>query len=529
MISRLSFPLIAASTDETEPIRSEIFGVERLEQHARSLAEAHVTRRERRRGAPLLSRLEDNARVLRGCYRSLTEAVRRDEAIPPAAEWLIDNFFLVDDQVRLIRDSLPSDYYRELPKIAAGHLADAPRVYGMTWAFVAHTDSRFDPHLMEQFVRAYQERTPLTMGELWAVPIVLRLVLIENLRRISEQIVRAREARAEAHALADRLLEATGRDPDDILEVLEPYGAKPLDSPFAVALVQRLRESDPAVMPAMGWLEERLAETGTTSEETVRAEQMNQLAAHATVVNVFTSLRQVATYDWREFFESVSLVERMLRRDPTRIYPQMDFATRDTYRHAVEELARGSDQAELAVTERALEIAALEPADGDDAEVRRHIGYWLIRGGRRRFEKELGYRAPVSTWLRRAFLAAATPGYLGTIALVSGLLVALLVVYLATLGVATVVLVLLATLSLVPATDLAIALVQRDVSELLEPRRLPKLDFRSGIPESSSTLVAVPTMLIDEEGVRAQVERLERHYLATTRGHIAYAILSDWR
>ncbi|MGH7588382.1 MAG: glucoamylase family protein, partial [Gemmatimonadota bacterium] len=528
MIS-LSFPLIAASTDETEPIRSEIFGVERLEQHARSLAEAHVTRREKRRGAPLLSRLEDNARVLRGCYRSLTEAVRRDEAIPPAAEWLIDNFFLVDDQVRLIRDSLPSDYYRELPKIAAGHLAGAPRVYGLTWAFVAHTDSRFDPHLIERFVRAYQERTPLTMGELWAVPIVLRLVLIENLRRISVQIVRARGARAEANALADRILETTGRDPDDILEVLEPYGAKPLDSPFAVALVQRLRESDPAVMPAMGWLEERLAETGVTSEETVRAEHMSQLAAHATIVNIFTSLRQVAAYDWREFFESVSLVERALRRDSTRIYAQMDFATRDMYRHAVEELARGSRRAELAVAESAIEMAALDAAEGDDAEVRRHLGFWLIRGGRRLFEKELGYRAPVSTWLRRGFLAAATAGYLGTIALVSALLVALLVVYLATLGVETVALVLLAILSLVPASDLAIALVQRDVSELLEPRRLPKLDFRSGIPESSSTLVAVPTMLTDEEGVHAQVERLEHHYLATARGHIAYAILSDWR
>ena len=528
MIS-LSFPLIAASTDETEPIRSEIFGVERLEQHARSLAEAHVTRPEKRRGAPLLSRLEDNARVLRGHYRSLTEAIRRDEAIPPAAEWLIDNFFLVDDQVRVIRDSLPSDYYRELPKIATGHLADAPRVYGLTWAFVAHTDSRFDPDLLERFVRAYQESTPLTMGELWAVPIVLRLVLIENLRRISEQVVRARDARAEANLLADRLLETTGREPEDILEVLEPYSAKPLDSPFAVALVQRLREIDPAVMPALGWLEERLAEMGTTSEETVRAEHMNQLAAHATVVNVFTSLRQVATYDWREFFESVSLVERTLHRDPTRIYPQMDFATRDTYRHAVEELARGSKLAELTVAQRALETAALEPEEADHAEVRRHVGYWLIRGGRRRFEKELGYRAPASTWLRRGFLAAATVGYLGTIALVSALLVALLVVYLATLGVGTAVLVFLAVLSLVPASDLAIAVVQRDVGELLEPRRLPKLDFSSGIPDSSSTLVVVPTMLTDEQAVGAQVERLERHFLATARGHIAYALLSDWR
>ncbi len=528
MIS-LPLPRAAAVASETEPIRAEIFGVERFEQHARSLAEAQLAATGKRRGYPLLARLEQNSRVLRASYHALTEAVRRDEAISPAAEWLIDNFFLVDDQVRIIRDALPADYYRELPKILSGHLADHPRVYGLTWAFVAHTDSRFDANLLARFVRAYQEITPLTMGELWALPITLRLALVENLRRIAVQLVRSREARAEANELADRLLEASGGDPDDDLEALEPYATQSLDSPFVVALVQRLRESDPAVIPALGWLEERLAEDGTTSEEIVRREHMSQLAAHATIVNVFTTLRHIGSYDWREFFENVSLVERALRRDPTRIYPQMDFTTRDTYRHAVEELARGSKLSELAVAERVLEKATRQSDRGEGAEARRHPGYWLIRDGRRELEKELGYRAPMSAWLRRAFLAAATPGYLGTIALVSALLVALLLVYLAQLGVGVAVLAALAVLSLVPASDLAIALVQRDVIELLEPRRLPKLDFRSGIPESCSTLVVVPTILTDVEGVLQQVERLERHYLATARGHIAYALLSDWK
>ncbi len=241
-----------------EPIRSELFSVERLEQHAESLAVAQAVARRGGRGRRLDARLKDNGQVLLAAYREIAAAVREGLIITPAAEWLVDNFHVAEEQIREIRDDLPPGYYRQLPKLADGPLAGYPRVFGLAWAFVAHTDSLFDPQTLGRFVRAYQRVQPLTIGELWAVAITLRIVLVENLRRSAEGIMRGRAAGHGADALADRLLgggrEAQLADAD--LQRLERGG---LTGTFAVQLIQRLRDQDPAVTPALRWLEERLA------------------------------------------------------------------------------------------------------------------------------------------------------------------------------------------------------------------------------------------------------------------------------
>jgi len=144
-----------------EPIRAELFSSERLAQHGESLAAAQRVTASPRKGRPLLPRVLDNGRVLLKAYRTIAQAIREERAITPAAEWLVDNYHVVDEQLREIHDDLPSGYYRELPKLAEGHLQGYPRVFGLSWAFVAHTDSRFDPEMLRRFVRAYQRVQPL--------------------------------------------------------------------------------------------------------------------------------------------------------------------------------------------------------------------------------------------------------------------------------------------------------------------------------------------------------------------------------
>src|SRR5437762_2430474 len=230
---------------QEEPIRAELFGIERLEQHAESLAAAQRVMSEPGQGRRLLPRVLENGRVLRDAHRVIAKSIREERAITPAAEWLVDNFHLVDEQLREIRDDLPTGFYRELPKLADGPLAGYPRVYGVAWAFVAHTDSRFDPDALRRFVLAYQRVQPLTIGELWAVAITLRVVLVENLRRLAEAIVRGRAARQEADLLADELL-GVGADGAvaPTARGLARFESGPLVTAFAVQLVQRLREQD---------------------------------------------------------------------------------------------------------------------------------------------------------------------------------------------------------------------------------------------------------------------------------------------
>src|SRR6185312_10085865 len=296
------------------PIRAELFGVERLEQHAESLAAAQPVISRVSRGRRLLPRVEDNGRVLRESYRVIANAIREERAIVPAAEWLVDNFHVVDEQLREIRDDLPSGFYRELPKLAEGPLAGYPRVYGIAWAFVAHTDSRLDPESLRRFVRAYQRVQPLTIGELWAVAITLRVVLVENLRRLAESIVRGRAARQEADTLADELL-GVGADGAVAPTVrgLARFESGPLVTAFAVQLVQRLREQDRAVTPALRWLDQRLDAQGTTSDDIVRVEHQRQAAMNVTVRNVILSMSLLSALDCTEFFETVSLVDTVLQ------------------------------------------------------------------------------------------------------------------------------------------------------------------------------------------------------------------------
>src|SRR5579872_7011768 len=232
-----TIPSVRLFAEAEGPIRGELFSAERLEQHAENLAAAQVTTQDIGEGRPLLPRVLENGRILLEYYRPTANTIQQGGAIAPAAEWLVDNFYIVEEQLREIRDDLPRGFYRRLPKLASGHLEGYPRVFGVAWAFVAHTDSRFEPDLLRRFVNAYQKLQPLTIGELWALAITLRVVLVENLRRVAESIVRSQTAREQANALADGLLSAAGQPLVDSASALRTLETKPLDRAFAVQLV----------------------------------------------------------------------------------------------------------------------------------------------------------------------------------------------------------------------------------------------------------------------------------------------------
>jgi len=516
--------------EPVEPILAELFSVERLEQHAQSLAEAQAVTDTPGRGNAIRPRVAENGRVLLQSYRLLAKAIKDERSITPAAEWLVDNFHIIEEQLREIRDDLPADYYSELPKLAGGHLEGYPRVLGLAWAYIAHTDSRFEPESLRRMVRAYQEVQPLTLGELWAIAISLRILLVENLRRLAERIVRGRAARQMADELADGLLGLGAAGPDAAEVSLRRLRRATLPTAARVQLFQRLRDQDPAVTPALRWLEELLASQGTTAEEVVRLEHQRQATMNVTVRNAITSMRLISSFDWATFVEGVSLVDEVLRDRSS--FAAMDFATRDRYRHAIEELARGARRTEIDV---AREVAAMadeaRSAEGLDPSVvarRRDPGYYLISDGRLQLERALLVRVPIAGRLRRAYVRAATGGYLGTLALVTALILAVPVLMAVNAGTAAGAIVLMSLLGLAPASDLALALVNRVVTNVLGPRPLPRLDLDAGVPSELRTLVVVPTLLASEADVEAQVGGLEVHYLANRDGDLRFALLSDW-
>jgi len=476
----------------------------------------------------LAKRLADNAAVLLGAHGTTAMAIESGYTITPAAEWLIDNYHLVERQIREIRSDLPPGFYRQLPKLADGPFAGYPRVLGVAWAFVAHTDSRFDSDTLCRYLAAYQGVQPLTIGELWAVAITLRIVLVENLRRIAERIVLSSDARQLADHLTDRLLGVGEQAAEPAATVFGSIGSAPLPGALAVQLVHRLHDQDPRIIPALRWLDERLALQGTTADAVVREEHQKQGAANVTVRNIITSMRLISDVDWAELFERVSLVDSVLAAGDG--FARMDFATRNLYRSAIEELARGARRTELDIAHAVMLMAERSGTAGTGVADfrRRDPGYHLIAAGRPAFEAAIGYRPALPVRLGQWTRALGIGGYAGTIAAVAAVLLAIPLYALDTAGTDGRWLWVLAFLGALPAFDAAIALANRGVAWRVRAALLPAMDLRGGILANLRTLVAVPTLLTTQDAIAEQIERLEIHHLASLEGDLQFALLSDW-
>jgi hypothetical protein len=368
--------------DEKPPLRSELFSTDQLEQHGKKLALVH--RLAPSRTDHLLTRLGENEGILVEVCDLLTAAVTANRRITPAAEWMLDNFYLIEEQIRTAKRHLPKGYSRELPRWAHGPSAKLPRVYDLAFEAIAHGDCRIDEEGLSRFVAAYQTAVPLKLGELWAIPIMLRLALIENRRRVAVRIATGAIDRDRARAWADEMVDVAGRDPKSLILVIADMARSnpPMVSSFVAELARRLQGKGAALALPLTWIEERLAESGSTIERLVQSETQEQAGDQVSVSNTIGSLRLLGSTDWREFVEAMSLVEKKLREDPNGLYGRMDFATRDRYRHAVEKIAKASPLSEGEVAQRAIQFACEVAAGKDGDAAPAHVGFRLPFGRR---------------------------------------------------------------------------------------------------------------------------------------------------
>jgi cyclic beta-1,2-glucan synthetase len=507
-----------AGVPRPRPGAIELLGIEPLEEHARRLA-VLLTVSSRRRGESRahLKRLREHAHALRRVYTALADDAKRGEPSSPAAEWLLDNFHTVVAALRDIRHDLPPAFFRRLPQIAADEFAGLPRIYAMALELIRTSAGRLDPQRLHRFVTAFQSITPLTMGELWAWPSALKLALVEHLRTRGDILGTSR-----AHRLdADRLIDALGTP----AHARERWPSQ-VHPAFVIRLLQRSREHETAA-PLRRELDAALASRGQTVEDAIRSEARHQAAEQAFMANLIGSLRLVSTFDWSEFFESVSLVEQVLQRDPAAVYGRMDFASRDRYRHAVEELAEPTGDSQVRVALKSVERAR-QIAEGTPDAREAHVGHYLIGDGRQQFERGIGWEPGFAVRLRRAFFRHATPGYVGTIAVGTLALVAVALTYAREHGWHWPLLAAVVLLTVVPLSELTIQIIQRLIARFIPPRRLPRLDLVR-VPESARTMVIVPTILDSIERARELVAHLEVQALGNLDPHIHFAILSDFK
>ena len=512
------------------PLRAELFSIEQLRKHAIGLAKQH--RLDLKAGPNhLLQRLADNERVLLEAYELVTEAAAEGRRIAPAGEWLLDNFYLIEQQIRMTRLHLPRTYNRELPQLSSGNSVGLPRVYDIALELIAHVDGRLDEENINHFVSAYQSVSPLNLGELWAIPIMLRLGLIENLRRVSVHIAQRRRDRNLAATWADRLTKATEREPSTILYLLAELAQfnPPFSNQFVEEFMSRLPVQNPSLAIVFSWLQHRLSEQGLTREQLQRADNQSQAADQLSVGNCIGGLRFLSVKDWRKFVESLSLVNETLLRDPAGVYGEMDFATRNSYRHYVELLARRARISEETVASAAIKLAiGASQIEGPTARTA-HVGFYLVDKGKAQLENLVRVHQSFPQVLRRFLSRFRLLSYLTAISVITIGTSYLAFVPTSQLNWQAWYIWLLMFVVIIAASQTAVAIVNLLANMLVRPRLLPRLDFSKGIPLANRTMVVIPTLLTNSRAVTDLLEDLEVRYLGNRDANLFFALLTDFR
>lgn len=533
-----------ADEDLGEPeMIAELFSAEQMERYGVTLALSHRLVKSSSKDL-LLRKLANSETILIRAYKSLTKKNEENEGFSPAREWLLDNFYLIQEQIHTIRRHLPKGYGRSLPQIASGY----PRIYDIALQNIEHGDGRWDLENLSRFVSAYQRITFLTLGELWAIPIALGVALIENLSKSAKRIVADRNDRHQADLWADRMIEVATSDPKKLVIIIADMArSEPqMSSAYVAELTRRLQSA--ALSLPLSWIEQHLIEEGLTSEQLIQGENKRQAANQVTISNSIAGLRHLTEVDWRDFVETMSVVEKTLQLDPSHDYGKMDFGTRDRYRHVVERLSRASLKSEEEVAVAAIQLAQsyqdkLKSTDNNTlysnsfvdnnaapsvlTNLYCHVGYYLIGKGLPQLQKKLeaqSFYSKLSHLIKQWALGC----YLGSIALITAGLVYAFLLKASISGVNTAWLVVLGIVIAICGSQLAVALVNLGATLLVPPKTLPRMDFAKGLPASFRTLVVVPAMLGSSSGIQALIKSLEIRFLGNRDHHLHFALLTDF-
>ncbi|SIR40838.1 cyclic beta-1,2-glucan synthase [Rhizobium sp. RU20A] len=470
-------------------------------------------------------RHKENEKEIFRVYRETARDVEAGASITPAAEWLLDNHFVVEEAIQEVRRDFPNKFYRQLLTMPVNNGQVLPRTLALAWMYVAHTHSTVSRESLTALVDGFQRHETLRIGELWALPSLLRFVLIENLRRVALRVERSRDMRTKANEVADQILRLN--DPDGCPALLAQHEALTADNTFVAQLLYRLRDGSRTSGVVINWLEERLARRGTDLENVLVAEQNRLSSGNATMGSIIRSLREIDDTEWPVWYESVSQIDRLLREKSD--YAALDFGSRDKYRNTIEKLARRSEKSEVEITQIAIDMVEAEQQGvRADADREPNVGAYLAGKQRHALEERIGYRpSPMQTIVRACrkldWMAIAGPNVLLTI-----LAMVLIYSFISPMAIPSGAKLIILLLFALPASEGASGLYNTLVTFFVQPTRLVGYEFLDGIPEDARTLVVVPCLISKRDHVDELVRNIEVHYLANPKGEVYFALVSDW-
>jgi cellobiose phosphorylase len=517
-------------------MRDASLSSEELEGHAKRIAIEHAVSIKKRSLKSPIVRMNENYKFILNVYQDLNEDLQKKASVPPASEWLLDNFYIIEKQVKGMRRDLKKSDYNRLPILKSGLFKGQIRIFAVAVELVAHTDGQIDEKILTDYLKAYQSHAVLFDREIVALPMMMTLALIENIRVLCEEIKNTQNQWHKADKIFAKWLENEDDDTKKTIKLFED-SLQSLDEAnpsFVEHLFYRLRRSGRSYVEVLRTMDENLNKLGATTEEITQKEHGAQSVNTISMGNTITSIHFFSALDWSELFEAVSMVEQILKQDPDGTYPLMDIATRSHYRTIVEELALGFGVSEIYLANQAIQFATAAYTSRDESQLMDtvvqktwHVGYYLIDKGLKSLENK---EKKINSFRPKAeSMGIKNPGvlYLGAMGLITLLFLFIAVRYSNFTAPSHLVLfsVLAIIAVLIPASEIAVAAVNWIVCNALKPAFFPRLQLREGIPESMSTIVVVPTLLSDKKRVTELLAGLESHYLSNREEHLYFALV----
>lgn len=512
---------------DEKPYKDIVLNHDELLQHAYEMSNFHAQSgtAKKRNTFSLLSRVFSNGHALQNAYSQIAEYVQKTKDMVPAAEWFLDNYYILKEIPNSIKTNLPRKYELQLPRLVNGAYQGYPRVYTLMVELIEHTDSQVSGESLRDYVDMYQKQVPLTSGELWAIPIMLKVVLFENIRRLVEQVLEIQNDRkaAEKWLTQFQIGDHSVEEWEIILKsVQHPVSFSPA---FGERLLKRIRELGIDGLPILQWLDHIVAKQDTTIENLAKIAHQQQAACQVSIGHAIESLRYLGAEDWPRFFEDISLIERVLQTDPSDVYTQMDFESRDVYRHEVEKIAR-----RFRIPETIIARKILEQSKAKQELPENHVGYYLLGKGRQELESKLEKEWGIihNTWCRGKRLIKNSPQTIYFGGIIAFLALFLYLIFSSTNLTSPYYFFLMLIVSIAPLSSIAISIVNWLITKIILPGFLPKLDLSGGIPVYLRTMVVIPTLLPNVTKVKELIEQLEVYYLANQDPNLHFAILGDY-
>ena len=514
------------------------FNTSFLKESAISLAKIHKIAGGSAHLKPVKPILEASKNTLTETYRTLSKIVKSEKEVSPASEWLMDNFYIIQEQIVQVGIDFPQAYQKNIPLIAMGEHKGFPRVYEIILNMLTHTDNVLDYEVLTEYINSYQEEETLLLGELWAIPIMTRLFLIQILAEKASKILEQKNIKTEVEKFVLEIEMMNFLEPGAFSQAISGWAKTHSDNLGLLHLLELFNQLQSAGMlheEEKRWFNYRINQYEITIEDAQRQEAQKQSRLQVNIQNAVLSLRQTSETEWSDFVEDCSIINNILASDPSGDFSNMDFLTRDSYRKVVERVSRHSDLSEQEVAQMALGLAR-ENSDVisqsttksvfDENFVKQHIGYFLVGDGYRDLIRKSGYATPLRERIHRLFerhfslyllaISFLSLGFVGALWIITGVNT-----YTTTLRIVVVL------IAIFPAFDLSIAVINRFFAFFLPPRVLPKMNNKEEIPNHSRTLVVVPTLFSSINDALRQIENMEVQFLANPDPGLQFAILSD--